>query len=1256
MDAQIPTRPATEPSTPSATPHAARLYALTAAALFATVVAYAQFGARFVWHESHSWLVWPAYPIEWRIDAALPEIGAGVNAVALFDNNVWIAGNGGFLAFSSDEGMTWTTMEFDAAERRFTMPTAARTAASSGASALLSSVMPTLHAAPLMSAQAASPAQQSASPPSGQIAKPGPQTQQPPPPVQQTGLPQQAAPPVDQKLPQQPVLLADREILAFDRAVVGEFQRLSVTFKATGPDPEYTGETDAPGTPIIGGDNAFSISTTDCRSLRGGQTCTMVLQFTPRAAQAYDAVFHWQNLSLQMHGEGVQPSAAGQLPLPSENPPSTPGTPPTRAGSAAAQPAPPPDLTDFDTEFCLIRTQCQVRASNELYNTRDGGTSWTHTDTGNPDAQRTRPNVPKDVFNFGIVRPSEGPVYVRAEAHDSSRTRGWVVDSRGYVWRSIDRNEHWLPVTRSAAASLPGHTTVPSTARYTRFPAPWYLLALVVCAALMHRESRAAVAGSAAPRPARASDSAAAESDEDEAAIAGNYGQADKPLEPGQPDALGFNAIAAGLAFFLRNEDTRPPLVIAVNGRWGSGKSSLMNLLRGNLEQYGSRPVWFNAWHHQSEEQLLAALLQGVKSQAVPRLWSRGGWSFRARLAASRFERYWPHVAIGIALVYLIWRGEPALLQWLNETTATGAADPKTASAVDVLRLRTIVGWFESKQLVTFVTAALATAKAVSGGLRAFASDPASLLAAEAGGTTSKALQAQTTFREQFAKEFCDVTWALGKRRRMLILIDDLDRCRPEKVREVFEAVNFLVSSGDCFIVLGMAREIVEHCVGLSFQNIVDTMPWHALDTSPDEAASTLEDVADGVAKDVPVEVAAKRRAFARRFLDKLIQIELSLPEPTPVQKRRLFDAVEAQSPDAAAREARVQRWMTRGRLARQLTAPVMQTAIVAAILIGAAAESWRLFGPRLPAAPATKVVQVAATAPPSAFSSSNGTTPSPSAPVLRAVPHVIPPARPVSSGWLGAWPFYLAVFALGLIVLGAIGEVPQTIVRDDRAFVEAIAVWHPLVLTSGAHNTPRIARRFANRVRYLAMRQRALSMEPPMSRAEAWVRRAMGAPARRPDPPVRLSASAASIEDGLRELEVMLEFGMPGKTRLGTLVETGDGLTLEPDSSLGVDAATLRSLAVGNVFIPETILVALAAIHEYEPAWIESELEFATLVIGDGGPRAADDRVRPLREALAHHQSRWSNVNRKLAKYRRAYLRLCSEVQGREADAAAGS
>ena len=75
----------------------------------------------------------------------------------------------------------------------------------------------------------------------------------------------------------------------------------------------------------------------------------------------------------------------------------------------------------------------------------------------------------------------------------------------------------------------------------------------------------------------------------------------------------------------------------------------------------------------------------------------------------------------------------------------------------------------------------------------------------------------------KFAVEFNDVTRALGKR-SLLIFIDDLDRCRPENVLETLEAVNFLTTSGECFVVIGMAREYVERCVGRAFKDIAEEM------------------------------------------------------------------------------------------------------------------------------------------------------------------------------------------------------------------------------------------------------------------------------------------------------------------------------------------------------------------------------------------------------------------------------------------------
>lgn len=96
---------------------------------------------------------------------------------------------------------------------------------------------------------------------------------------------------------------------------------------------------------------------------------------------------------------------------------------------------------------------------------------------------------------------------------------------------------------------------------------------------------------------------------------------------------------------------------------------------------------------------------------------------------------------------------------------------------------------------------------------RAFGLEPKRLLgslAVDAGG----AVKAEPGVRYRFAAEFADVTKAL-KPQTLVIFIDDLDRCTQEHVLEVLECINFLVTAGDCYIVLGMSRRWVETCVGL---------------------------------------------------------------------------------------------------------------------------------------------------------------------------------------------------------------------------------------------------------------------------------------------------------------------------------------------------------------------------------------------------------------------------------------------------------
>jgi hypothetical protein len=64
-----------------------------------------------------------------------------------------------------------------------------------------------------------------------------------------------------------------------------------------------------------------------------------------------------------------------------------------------------------------------------------------------------------------------------------------------------------------------------------------------------------------------------------------------------------------------------------------------------------------------------------------------------------------------------------------------------------------------------------------------------------------------------------EVTDAL-RPQRLVIFLDDLDRCRPEQVVQILEAINFLGSAAPCFIILGADYSKVETLVGMQFETL----------------------------------------------------------------------------------------------------------------------------------------------------------------------------------------------------------------------------------------------------------------------------------------------------------------------------------------------------------------------------------------------------------------------------------------------------
>lgn len=91
---------------------------------------------------------------------------------------------------------------------------------------------------------------------------------------------------------------------------------------------------------------------------------------------------------------------------------------------------------------------------------------------------------------------------------------------------------------------------------------------------------------------------------------------ADNPIKTPADDALGREPVAHTLAGEIRVLDASEGAVVAVMGPWGSGKTSLINLIRHDLAQDPPVPVLdFNPWMFSGAEQLVESFFVELASQ-----------------------------------------------------------------------------------------------------------------------------------------------------------------------------------------------------------------------------------------------------------------------------------------------------------------------------------------------------------------------------------------------------------------------------------------------------------------------------------------------------------------------------------------------------------------------------------------------------------------------------------------------------------------
>ena len=81
--------------------------------------------------------------------------------------------------------------------------------------------------------------------------------------------------------------------------------------------------------------------------------------------------------------------------------------------------------------------------------------------------------------------------------------------------------------------------------------------------------------------------------------VPASLGRPDRPLQSHREDRLSIRPYAAGLASFVQSAET--PMTIGIQGEWGSGKTSLMQLVLKQVEKDSKDTIlthWFETWQY----------------------------------------------------------------------------------------------------------------------------------------------------------------------------------------------------------------------------------------------------------------------------------------------------------------------------------------------------------------------------------------------------------------------------------------------------------------------------------------------------------------------------------------------------------------------------------------------------------------------------------------------------------------------------------
>lgn len=278
------------------------------------------------------------------------------------------------------------------------------------------------------------------------------------------------------------------------------------------------------------------------------------------------------------------------------------------------------------------------------------------------------------------------------------------------------------------------------------------------------------------------------------------------PDQETKVDLLNNEAMARTIVRLIRETSGRP-MTIGVHGDWGAGKSSVLKMIEGAFS--GDKNILcikFNGWQFQGFEDAKIAVIEGIVTELIA---SRSLMTIASEEVKNIIRR-------------IDWLKAAKKAGGLAFTAFTGlpTAD-QLKSIIDTVKDKL----FDPETLATKENAE-ATAELFCGLLK--------------DGESRSVPKEIHEFREAFG----DLLEKAGVE-RLIVLIDDLDRCLPETAIETLEAIRLFVFLPNTAFVVGADEAMIEYSVRHHFPDL------------PESSSS---------------------QGYARSYLEKLIQVPMRIP------------------------------------------------------------------------------------------------------------------------------------------------------------------------------------------------------------------------------------------------------------------------------------------------------------------------------------------------------------------------------------------